>query len=297
MIKKKTILLLMLMGIVGLTLSVNAQSVDTSLLVHKANTETITGAKTFTGSLTSTYAASFRGQFAADAIWNSPALGLKISSGDYTNYLFTYDGFTVSHYGIGFYNDTQNTVAPWCYLSGYAGIKFFTAGRPNFYMGVNGSFGIGTITPLSKLDVTGGVAIGSYAGTSAAPANGLIVNGNVGIGTGNPGAYMLAVKGNVHAQQVNVDLNGWADYVFNKNYTLPTLTEVKTYIDQNHHLPEIPSKRQIIKDGLNLGEMNKLLVKKVEELTLYLIEQQKTNQELKDRLNKLEEKLNTLNSK
>jgi hypothetical protein len=99
--------------------------------------------------------------------------------------------------------------------------------------------------------------------------------GNMGIGTSNPNGFKLAVNGNVHAKQVNVDLTNWADYVFDKAYHLPSLTEIKTYIDQNHHLPEIPSAEQIEKDGLNLGEINKVLVKKVEELTLYLIERDK----------------------
>lgn len=62
------------------------------------------------------------------------------------------------------------------------------------------------------------------------------------------------------------------DYVFKPTYHLPTLTEIKTYIDQNHHLPEVPSAEQVANDGLKLGEMNTLLLKKVEELTLYLIE-------------------------
>jgi hypothetical protein len=121
----------------------------------------------------------------------------------------------------------------------------------------------------------------------------LLANGNVGIGTSNPGAYMLAVKGNVHAQQVNVDLTGWADYVFKKDYALPSLTEVKTYIDKNHHLSEIPSEKEIAKDGLNLGEMNKLLLKKVEELTLYLIEKDKQINEQDKRINSLEKRMDS----
>jgi hypothetical protein len=90
----------------------------------------------------------------------------------------------------------------------------------------------------------------------------------------------------------------WPDYVFKKDYALPSLADVKTYIDQNQHLPEIPSAQQIEKDGINLGEMNKLLLKKVEELTLYLIEmktklesQQKNNEELQKRVSGLEKSL------
>lgn len=97
-------------------------------------------------------------------------------------------------------------------------------------------------------------------------------SGNVGIGTANTNGDKLAVKGNIHAQQVTVDMNNWADYVFMPTYELISLKAVKAYIDQNHHLPEMPSEQEVMKNGLNLGDMNKLLTKKVEELTLYLIE-------------------------
>jgi hypothetical protein len=116
-------------------------------------------------------------------------------------------------------------------------------------------------------------------------------NGHVGIGTTNPGTYLLAVNGNVHAQQVNVDLTGWSDYVFKRSYVLRPLTEVQAYIDQNHHLPDMPSEQQVIKDGLNLGEMNKLLMKKVEELTLYLIDDNKKSSAQQTELNQQKQKL------
>jgi len=101
-----------------------------------------------------------------------------------------------------------------------------------------------------------------------------VENGNVGIGTPTPDAK-LTVNGTIHSKAVIVDLNIFPDYVFNKDYVLPTLTEIKTYIDENHHLPEMPSAAEVKKDGLNLGEINSLLTKKVEELTLYLIEKDK----------------------
>jgi hypothetical protein len=97
-------------------------------------------------------------------------------------------------------------------------------------------------------------------------------NGNIGIGTTNPGDYKLAVNGNIHTKAVVVNLNDWADYVFHKTYQLKPLSELKTYIDQNQHLPEIPTAKDVEANGVNLGEMNRLLLKKVEELTLYLIE-------------------------
>jgi len=82
----------------------------------------------------------------------------------------------------------------------------------------------------------------------------------------------IGADGIVYAKAVKVTTTGWPDYVFRPSYQLPALADVKTYIDQHQHLPEIPSAEEVEKNGLNVGEMNKLLMKKVEELTLYLIE-------------------------
>ncbi|WCT13685.1 hypothetical protein [Mucilaginibacter jinjuensis] len=104
----------------------------------------------------------------------------------------------------------------------------------------------------------------------------LNINGKVNItGLNSPGNYQLAVAGGIHSQSVQVDMIGWSDYVFKPSYSLASLAEVKSYIDQNHHLPEIPSAAQVAKEGINLGEMNAKLLKKIEELTLYLIEKDK----------------------
>lgn len=109
----------------------------------------------------------------------------------------------------------------------------------------------------------------NQAGTSILYGNG---DGNVGIGTAIPDAK-LAVKGTIHAQEVKVDLSvPGPDYVFEKGYKLPTLEEVKAFIDKNKHLPEIPSAKEMENNGVNVSEMNVLLLKKVEELTLYNIQ-------------------------
>jgi len=105
----------------------------------------------------------------------------------------------------------------------------------------------------------------------------IITNGgNVAIGTTDPHGYKLAVNGDAIATSMTVKLySAWPDYVFKPAYKLPALADVKTYIDKNHHLPDMPSEQQVATNGLNLGEMNRLLTKKVEELTLYLLDENK----------------------
>ncbi len=101
----------------------------------------------------------------------------------------------------------------------------------------------------------------------------ILPNGNIGIGSTSP-TSRLSVNGTVHAEEVKVDLSvPGPDYVFEKGYPLPALEEVKAYIDEHKHLPEVPSAKEMEEEGVNVGEMEMVLLKKVEELTLYAIEQ------------------------
>lgn len=106
-------------------------------------------------------------------------------------------------------------------------------------------------------------------------------DGNVGIGTTAPGAYKLAVAGTIAARKVKVTQETWADFVFHPDYQLPSLQEVERFITANRHLPDIPSAKEVAADGLDLGEMNRKLLQKVEELTLYLITERKEREEMK----------------
>lgn len=99
--------------------------------------------------------------------------------------------------------------------------------------------------------------------------------GNVGIGTTTPGSYKLAVEGTIGARRMKVTQGSWADFVFHPDYELPSLQEVEHFIKTNRHLPEIPSAEEVESDGLDVGEMNKKLLQKIEELTLYMIEMKK----------------------
>lgn len=120
--------------------------------------------------------------------------------------------------------------------------------------------------------------------------------GNVGIGTTEPDAK-LAVAGNIHTQEVKVDLNNWHDYVFEENYDLPSLSEIEKFVKENKHLPEVPTEKEVQANGINIGEMSGVLLKKIEELTLYVIELNKTNEQLTEQVETLKQEVNELKSK
>jgi hypothetical protein len=122
-----------------------------------------------------------------------------------------------------------------------------------------------------------------------APFFNIDTNGNVGIGTTIPDSK-LTVNGIIHAKEVDVDVNIPADYVFKSDYKLMPLNDVEKYVKINSHLPEIPSAEEITKNGLKMGEMQNKLLQKVEELTLYVIAQQKQIQSLHTELETLKSK-------
>jgi hypothetical protein len=112
----------------------------------------------------------------------------------------------------------------------------------------------------------------------------IMPNGNVGIGTTKPD-YLLTVNGTIHAKEVKIDLSGaLADYVFDNNYDLMPLHQVEQFVKENKHLPEIPSAKEVQNEGLSVGDMQNKLLQKVEELTLYAIEQQKRIEQLEQAL-------------
>jgi hypothetical protein len=96
------------------------------------------------------------------------------------------------------------------------------------------------------------------------------------------------LDGTLRAKEIQVKTNVWADYVFDKNYKLIPLSKVEEFVDENKHLPNIPSAKEIESQGISVGEMQRLQMEKIEELTLHLIEKEKKIQNLEERLERLE---------
>ncbi len=141
--------------------------------------------------------------------------------------------------------------------------------------------------------IDGGTTSGSGLWTQSGST--LFYNdGNVGIGTANTDAK-LTVKGNVHAEEVKVDLSVPApDYVFKDNYDLLSIEEIKNYIDTYGHLPNISSAKVLEANGVQLGSMSMKLLEKIEELTLYTIEQQDNLKQKEEQLKALEARIKKL---
>lgn len=134
------------------------------------------------------------------------------------------------------------------------------------------------------------------AGGLCNPRFTIMDDGRVGINTTSPVAgYFLNVAGDILANNYVGLVNGhYADYVFDSTYQLPPLREVESFIKQNHHLPEIPTTADVKKDGLNVIDHQVKLLKKIEELTLYVIDQNKKQEEQNEKLARLEKKMNEL---
>ncbi len=117
-------------------------------------------------------------------------------------------------------------------------------------------------------------------------------NQRVGIGTANP-TYKLSVAGTISCGELIIeDVTGWADFVFEDDYSLMSLKDLDKYIQTNKHLPEIPTTAEVEENGISVGEMNTKLLQKIEELTLYVIELKKENEKQSSEIQELKKNIN-----
>ena len=116
-------------------------------------------------------------------------------------------------------------------------------------------------------------------------------SGSVAVGTNNiPDGYDLAVDGKIVSQEVKVSLDVWPDFVFHEEYNLTSIKDLERFINQHKHLPSIPAEKEVLENGINLGEINSKLLQKIEELTLYIIHQNKEIELLKERVKMIEKR-------
>lgn len=120
----------------------------------------------------------------------------------------------------------------------------------------------------------------------------IVMNGKVGINRENTTSdYTLAVNGGIITTKVFIqDVENWPDYVFDANYKLMSLEDLKKFIVENKHLPEVPSESELAGEGYDMQEMQQAMMKKIEELTLYTLQQQEVIERLERRINELEGK-------
>jgi hypothetical protein len=139
-----------------------------------------------------------------------------------------------------------------------------------------------------------GISLGTYQGGNAININS---SSAVGMGTWDTRGYKLAVAGGILTDKVKVAVPGtaqWADYVFAKEYKLMPLEQVEQFIKQHNHLPDVPSAAEMVKQGNDLGKTDVLLLEKIEQLTLYMIELKKQNDRQQTEIQNLRSKLNLL---
>ena len=182
--------------------------------------------------------------------------------------VFSYKNISFGHYALGWMSDPWDNQGATLWQSGFGGIRFFTRGTYRMGIHSSGNVGIGTENPTQRLDVSGNIKA--------------------------DGAY---INGIIYTNEVKVEATKWSDFVFDKDYKLPTLQEVENHINEHKHLPDIPSEAEVKENGVSLGEMQAKLLQKIEELTLYVIKQDKTIKEQGEKMNKQAELIKELQSK
>ena len=218
---------------------------------------------------------------------NAGALKGFLQSGGNNFYLGTPSSNTTGIMQLYLQNTPIMTLQP----NGFVGIGTANPTAAKLTVQTNFGYGFahtdGTTTIASFINGAGG-----WFGTKSnhpllfytndgSPQMTLLQNGNFGIGTSNP-TYKLAVNGTIRSKEIIVEAAPWPDYVFNNNYTLPGLDELEKFIQQNNHLPNMPSAKEVEENGLHVGDVQKRLMEKIEELTLYIFQLDKKIKKLEE---------------
>jgi hypothetical protein len=227
-------------------------------------------------------------------------------------YAYAYGGANGSNYAqvgnnsIGFYFDTRTGVPPLriiygaslaqamaIFSNGNVGINVNSVDNGNLFQ-VNGNswfggnVGLGTSSPTAQFHTTGSVRFAGLTQDSilthvlVSDANGnLYYRSASSLAATDFPHSSLAVNDTIKAKNLTLHPSRWADYVFDSSYRLPALSEIKTYIRHEHHLPGVLSAAEVEKSGIDVGENQAVLLKKVEELTLYVIRQDEEIKKMK----------------
>lgn len=158
--------------------------------------------------------------------------------------------------------------------NGYNYIQSVRAGGQSYgnliLNSAGGNIGVGTTSPVFKLDVVGTFCV---AGNGVNKSLQVDYQGRVAIGSKFANNYWFSVNGNMICEELKVQqATAWPDYVFHPDYKLKTFEELRQFIRQNNHLPNIPKASVIEQDGINVGDMHKRAIEKIEELTLYILQ-------------------------
>lgn len=230
----------------------------------------------------------------------NPEGNLQIGSGTQNGMLFLGGG--KGYAGIGSARSDGGLIMGWNIYTRYNGADDDGVARVGKdYGGLDGYSGVkfGQKGIIDFFGHSGDVVVDEVANTNERIKMRISETGDICIGTlstsDSTGPYKLSVNGKVRANEVKV-YTGWADFVFEKDYNLPTLEEVENHINTKGHLKDIPNAKEVEENGIYLGEMNSKLLQKIEELTLYTIQQEKRINSLENRKNKLEEENKELKS-